>query len=157
MLEIGPFIEEDEQLAREPSKVPLPFPPTAINLYSRSKGLCCQFYGMHGSTYDNGKRRPWCKTAPHCHRLLSAQLGHSQILRERMQNGLTVRALGILHDRILKNEKRVWRCKPCAARKQEAREARVAASIAARQAAAEAAEPEPAEPAESAPKKRRTA
>ena len=110
---------------------------------------------MHGSTYDNGTKRLWCKKAPHCHRLLSAQLGHSQILRERQQCGLTVRALGILHDRILKNEKRVWRCKPCAARKQEAREALVAASIAAREAAA--AEPEPAEPAESAPKKRRTA
>jgi hypothetical protein len=61
MLEMGPFIEEAEKLAREPPAEPLPFPPTAINLYSRSKGLCCKFYGMHGSTYDNGKKRPWCK------------------------------------------------------------------------------------------------
>ena len=120
MLEMGPFFAKAEQLTREPPEVPLPFPPTPINLYAESKSLCCRFYGMHGSTFDNGKKRPWCKTAPHCHRLLSAQLGHSQILRERMQKGLTVRALGILHDRILKNEKRVWRCKPCAARKQEA-------------------------------------
>jgi hypothetical protein len=106
-------------------------------------------YGIHGFCFQGGKKKAWCKTEPHCHQLLSAQLGRCANLSQMMRSGYTLRTLAILHDRLLKGERRRWVCKPCVARCRAAREA---ASVANE---AEPAAAEPAAPA--ARKKRRTA
>jgi hypothetical protein len=154
MLEMEPFFEKARIISQETPVANQPWPPTPISLYAEAKGLCCRMYGIHGSCLQSGKLKPWCKTEPYCHRLLSAQLGRCANLSQKMRNGWTLRTLAILHDRLLKGERRRWVCKPCMARKREARESLVAASIA-KEAAAEPEAAEPAEPA--ARKKRRTA
>jgi hypothetical protein len=72
-----------------------------------------------------------------------------------MRGGLTLRTLAILHDRLLKGEKRRWVCKPCVARKNAAEPARIAAAHAAVRKATEVPTKAVDEPAP--PKKRKTA